>query len=84
MAERVYQAARSRVLPDERIDDLLPALVVIAGPTGVGKTALSLEIARTFPVEVISADSRQVYRGDRKSTRLNSSHIPLSRMPSSA
>ena len=27
---------------------------------------------------------RQVYQKDRKSTRLNSSHIPLSRMPSSA
>jgi tRNA dimethylallyltransferase len=35
---------------------------VIAGPTGVGKTALSLRLAETFPAEIVSADSRQVYR----------------------
>jgi tRNA dimethylallyltransferase len=37
-------------------------LLVIAGPTAVGKTALSLQIARDFEVEIISADSRQIYR----------------------
>jgi tRNA dimethylallyltransferase len=40
-----------------------PPLVVIVGPTGVGKTALSLELAETLRGEVVSADSRQVYRG---------------------
>ncbi len=39
----------------------LPVLV-FCGPTGSGKTALALAIAETFPVEIISADSRQVYR----------------------
>lgn len=38
-------------------------LLVIVGPTAVGKTALSLQIARDFDVEIISADSRQIYRG---------------------
>ncbi len=39
-----------------------PPVPVIVGPTGVGKTALSLEIARHLPVEIVSADSRQIYR----------------------
>jgi tRNA dimethylallyltransferase len=38
-------------------------VIVIAGPTGVGKTELSLTIARAMGGEVISADSMQVYRG---------------------
>ncbi|MET0772830.1 MAG: tRNA (adenosine(37)-N6)-dimethylallyltransferase MiaA [Candidatus Limnocylindrales bacterium] len=37
--------------------------MVIAGPTASGKTALSLELAERLDAEVISADSRQVYRG---------------------
>jgi tRNA dimethylallyltransferase len=37
--------------------------VVIAGPTGVGKTATAVALARRLPIEVVSADSRQVYRG---------------------
>ncbi|MEJ2202455.1 MAG: isopentenyl transferase family protein, partial [Desulfuromonadaceae bacterium] len=41
---------------------LLP-LLVICGPTASGKTALALELCRRFELEVISADSRQVYRG---------------------
>ena len=38
-------------------------LVVIVGPTAVGKTCLSLRLAHEFDSEIISADSRQVYRG---------------------
>ncbi len=38
-------------------------IVAIVGPTGVGKTALAVELAQRFPVEVVSVDSRQVYRG---------------------
>ncbi|GAB7388364.1 tRNA (adenosine(37)-N6)-dimethylallyltransferase MiaA [Bacillaceae bacterium] len=38
-------------------------LLVIVGPTAVGKTALSLQIAQDFAGEIISGDSMQVYRG---------------------
>ena len=38
-------------------------LVVIAGPTGVGKTSVAAALARRIEIEVVSADSRQVYRG---------------------
>ena len=41
----------------------LPPLVVIVGPTAVGKTALSLRLAQASQGEIVSADSRQVYRG---------------------
>ena len=97
-------------------------VLVIVGPTASGKTLLSELIAEILPVEIISADSRQIYKHldigtakppkellqkikhhfvdelepnndfnagefsikDRKSTRLNSSHVSESRMPSSA
>lgn len=38
-------------------------IIIIAGPTGVGKTALSIEIAKNFNGEIISADSIQIYEG---------------------
>lgn len=38
-------------------------LIVIVGPTASGKTKLALELARKFNGEIVSADSRQVYRG---------------------
>ena len=37
-------------------------LIVLLGPTGVGKTDLSIRIARHFDTEITSSDSRQVYR----------------------
>jgi tRNA dimethylallyltransferase len=40
-----------------------PPLLVIVGPTGVGKTAVAACLAASVPMEVVSADSRQVYRG---------------------
>jgi tRNA dimethylallyltransferase len=39
-----------------------PKIIIIVGPTASGKTSLALEIARSIPSEIISADSRQVYR----------------------
>ena len=36
--------------------------IVLVGPTGVGKTALSVQLADEIPVEIISADSRQIYK----------------------
>lgn len=51
----------------ERIRVSLPIplkkVIVLSGPTGVGKTALSLFIAKAIGGEIISADSMQVYRG---------------------
>jgi tRNA dimethylallyltransferase len=38
-------------------------LLVIAGPTAVGKTAIAIEVAKSLGTEIISADSRQCYRG---------------------
>ena len=37
--------------------------VLLAGPTCAGKTALALELAARYPVEIVSVDSAQVYRG---------------------
>ena len=37
-------------------------LVAIVGPTGIGKSRLEFHLAQTFDGEIISADSRQVYR----------------------
>ncbi len=40
-----------------------PPLLVIVGPTAVGKTEVAVRLAGSVPIEVVSADSRQVYRG---------------------
>lgn len=40
-----------------------PPVIVLAGPTGVGKTKLSLALAKALDAEIVSADSMQVYRG---------------------
>ena len=37
-------------------------MIAIIGPTAVGKSDLAVHLARSFPLEIISADSRQVYR----------------------
>jgi tRNA dimethylallyltransferase len=41
----------------------LPDAVLLAGPTCSGKSALALELASRWPVEIVSVDSAQVYRG---------------------
>ncbi len=46
----------------KHMSDTKPKIVVIAGPTASGKTSLAIEIAKEFNGEVISADSRQIYR----------------------
>jgi tRNA dimethylallyltransferase len=53
---------------------------VIVGPTAVGKTAIVVALASLLPIEVISADSRQVYRnldiGTAKPTRKERAAVP--------
>ncbi len=57
--------------------DKVPVLV---GPTAVGKTAVALALAAHWPLEIISADSRQVYRrldiGTAKPTRKERARVP--------
>ncbi len=53
------------VCNDSRRKDGEPVekVLILAGPTGVGKTKLSIELAKAFHGEIISGDSMQVYRG---------------------
>lgn len=57
-----------------------PGLVVLCGPTAAGKTAAALALAERFPLEVVSADSRQVYRlmdiGTAKPSRAERASVP--------
>ncbi len=41
----------------------MKTLIVITGPTGVGKTAAAIEVAEALGCDIVGADSRQVYRG---------------------
>ena len=49
-------------------------VIAIVGPTAVGKTALSLEIAEKFSAEIINADAMQIYRG----MDIGTAKLPLS------
>ncbi len=40
-----------------------PKILVIVGPTASGKTALAIKLAKKYDGEIVSADSRQIYRG---------------------
>ena len=39
-----------------------PKVIVICGPTGIGKTSVGIQLAENFGGEIISADSMQIYR----------------------
>lgn len=53
-------------------------LLIICGPTGTGKTKLALALAKKFNGELVSADSRQVYRGlDALTGKDRSKEIPI-------
>lgn len=55
-------------------------LIVLLGPTGVGKTDVSLEIAAHYNTEIISADSRQFYREMRIGTAVPTD-VQLKKIP---
>jgi tRNA dimethylallyltransferase len=48
---------------DAPVTPALPAGIAILGPTGSGKSALAMQLAQFLPVEIVSVDSAQVYRG---------------------
>jgi len=56
------------------------SLPVVVGPTAIGKTAVALALAAHLPIEVVSADSRQIYRrldiGTAKPTRRERQRVP--------
>ncbi|GAB4170072.1 MAG: tRNA (adenosine(37)-N6)-dimethylallyltransferase MiaA [Calditrichia bacterium] len=58
----------------------LKTIPAILGPTASGKTALAMKLAERFPIEIISVDSRQVYKlmniGTAKPTREELSQVP--------
>jgi tRNA dimethylallyltransferase len=57
-----------------------PAVLVICGPTGIGKTKAAIATAKRYNGEIIGADSMQIYRqldiGTAKPTPAEQSHIP--------
>jgi tRNA dimethylallyltransferase len=65
---------------DEGSKNTLPAIIAVAGPTASGKTARAIELAKERSGEVISVDSRQVYRmldiGTEKITKEEMQGIP--------
>jgi tRNA dimethylallyltransferase len=60
LRERVAAGSVASVSPSRTAD---PLVVILLGPTGSGKTALSLALAERFGGEVVSCDSVAVYRG---------------------
>ena len=50
-----------KIRPD--VNKVLSKLIVVVGPTASGKSALAIKIAKKFNGEIVSADSRQIYRG---------------------
>ena len=55
-------------------------VIVIAGPTASGKTGLSIELAKLYNGEIVSADSMQIYRrmdiGTAKATKEEQAQVP--------
>ncbi|MGC4191966.1 MAG: tRNA (adenosine(37)-N6)-dimethylallyltransferase MiaA [Thermomicrobiales bacterium] len=50
-------------MPDRPQSSIPSPAVAIVGPTGVGKTNLSIALGARFPAEIVNADSRSFYRG---------------------
>ena len=61
---RVRSTSRASISPMQRAStrDQRPTLIVLLGPTGVGKTALGVQLALQLGCSILSADSRQIYR----------------------
>ena len=61
---RVRSTSKASISPMQRAStrDQRPTLIVLLGPTGVGKTALGIQLALQLGCSILSADSRQIYR----------------------
>jgi tRNA dimethylallyltransferase len=57
-----FRAVRSAKSDDRSFSAMTPAILLM-GPTASGKSAIALELSILFPVEIVSVDSAQVYRG---------------------
>lgn len=59
---------------------MIPPVVVLVGPTGVGKTEISISLAQNLNAQIISADSRQIYRymdvGTAKPSQADRQRVP--------
>ncbi|HYY24913.1 MAG TPA: isopentenyl transferase family protein, partial [Candidatus Udaeobacter sp.] len=57
-----------------------PKLIIILGPTGVGKSEIALELAEAIGGEIVNADSQQVYRhmeiGTGKPSKTDRDRVP--------
>lgn len=51
------------MVPMPKVSDTHKKLIIVSGPTATGKTKLAVELSKTYSGELVSADSRQVYRG---------------------
>jgi tRNA dimethylallyltransferase len=62
------------------VSELKP-IPIICGPTGSGKTEIAIELAKQFPVEIVSADSRQIIKhlniGTAKPTAAQQQRVPF-------
>jgi len=86
MDGRWHDGSRARSSNDGSVVDEVvatassPRCVVIAGPTGAGKSALALDLAERFGGEIVNADSRQIYRymdiGTAKPTAQERARVP--------
>lgn len=65
---------------NNKMSEKLSKLVVVLGPTAVGKTALAIKLSQKFGGEIVSADSRQIYRemnlGTAKPTKKETEAVP--------
>jgi tRNA dimethylallyltransferase len=78
LEDQDLQCFLRQIVSPDRIKISLPdprkKVIVISGPTAVGKTELSLQVAKILGGEIISADSMQVYKG----MNIGTAKIPLS------
>ena len=61
--QKLDQQIRNFIINERNILEIENPLLVILGPTGSGKTSVSISLAHELNAEIISADSAQIYKG---------------------